>query len=389
MKYLFWAGMVTVLYTYVGYPACLWLRSRVRPKPVKRAPCFPSVSVVMVVRNEEKILQHKLANLAALSYPADRIEFIVVSDGSRDSTEQILQRHALQDERLRVIACAESRGKAAGLNDGISRARGEIILFTDSRQEIEPDALRLLMENFADPAVGCASGELMVGDPTTGECKRGAGLYWSIEKKIRGLEAASGSVVGVTGALYAARRALLVAVPAGTILDDVYLPMHVVRQGSRVVFDDRARAWDALLGEKREFSRKVRTLSGNYQLLQLAPWLLGRANPVRFEFVSHKLMRLVVPLALVVIFLSSLLVPGLFFRAVLLLQIGFYILSLVGILGWAKRGLLARAADAARTFMTLNTAAGFAFVNWIAGRKPAWMLAESEVPTSVEASEIR
>ena len=388
MKYLFWAGMVTVLYTYIGYPACLWLRSRLLPKPVRRAPWFPSVSVVMVVRDEERILPRKLANLTTLTYPSDRIEFIVVSDGSRDSTEQLLERHTLEEPRLRVIACAESRGKAAGLNDGISRAQGDVVLFTDARQAIEADALRLLMENFADPAVGCASGELMLGDPATGECRRGTGLYWSIEKKIRELESASGSVVGATGALYAVRRPLLAEVPAGTILDDVYLPMQVVRQGSRVVFDDRARAWDVCdLGEKREFSRKVRTLSGNYQLLQLSPWLLGRVNPIRFEFVSHKLMRLLVPLALVVILLSSLWLGGLFFRAVLLLQIGFYGLSLLGVLGLVKSGVLARAADAARTFVMLNTAAGLALVNWISRRKTRWKRVERETPATWKASE--
>ncbi len=120
----------------------------------------------------------------------------------------------------------------------------------------------------------------MLGDPQIGESGKGLGLYWRIEKRIRELESASGSVVGATGALYAARRELLTSVPAGTILDDVYLPMQIVRQGKRVVFDERARAWDTPdLGAEREFSRKVRTLSGNYQLVQFAPWLLGGRIP--------------------------------------------------------------------------------------------------------------
>src|SRR5207245_5610917 len=129
-----------------------------------------------------------------------------------------------------------------------------------------------------------------------------------IARRLGELEAAAGSVVGATGAIYAVRRSLLVAVPPETILDDVYIPMHVVRQGARVVFDERARAWDLPdLGTGREFARKVRTLTGNYQLLQLAPWLLGNANPVRFEFVSHKLLRLIVPFAIAAALVSSLL----------------------------------------------------------------------------------
>ena len=105
--------------------------------------------------------------------------------------------------------------------------------------------IRLLMENFADPEVGCVSGALMLGNPESGEAGKGMGLYWRIEKKIRELESESGSVVGATGALYAVRRELLAEVPEGTILDDVYIPMQVVRQGKRVVFEARARAWDS------------------------------------------------------------------------------------------------------------------------------------------------
>src|SRR5207247_9241227 len=143
------------------------------------------------------------------------------------------------------------------------------------------------VEDFAVPAVGCVSGELMLGEPDSGESAQGMGLYWRIEKQIREMESASGSVIGATGAIYAVRRSLLAPIPPETILDDVYIPMNVVRQGSRVIFDPRARAWDLPhLGTGREFARKVRTLSGNYQLLQLAPWMLTSANPVRFEFVS-------------------------------------------------------------------------------------------------------
>ena len=191
----------------------------------------------------------------------------------------------------------------------------------------------LLIENFADPDVGAASGELMLGDPSTGETGKGMGLYWRMEKKIREMESASGSVVGATGAIYCARRELLAAspLPEGTILDDVLLPMQIVRQGYRVIFDSRARAWDSPdLGESREFSRKVRTLSGNYQLLQLAPWLLSSQNGIRFEFISHKLSRLAVPFALLALLIASMFLRQPFYRAALMAQIALYMLSLSG-----------------------------------------------------------
>jgi cellulose synthase/poly-beta-1,6-N-acetylglucosamine synthase-like glycosyltransferase len=252
-------------------------------------------------------------------------------------------------------------------------AQGEIVVFTDARQEIEPGAVRLIVENFADPDVGCVSGELMLGDSNSGESSQGLSLYWRIEKLVRGLEGASGSVVGATGALYAVRSELLTRVPPGTILDDIYLPMQVVRQGKRVILDARARAWDhPNLGTGREFSRKVRTLSGNYQLLQLAPWLLSSRNPIRFEFVSHKLLRLAVPFALAALLAASFVLTGPFYRVMLILQLMFYALSALALGKLVKGGVLARFGDAAGTFVLLNGAAVVALANFVAGRRAAW-----------------
>jgi biofilm PGA synthesis N-glycosyltransferase PgaC len=372
MTWIFWGAIALVAYTYFGYAGWLWLRSRWWRKEVRQGPFSPFVSVVMVVRNEERVLERKLQNLLTLDYPSEKTQLVVVSDGSTDRTEAILHEYA-GNPRVNVVLNQLPRGKASGLNDALELAQGDIVVFTDARQKIEPGALRLLLENFADPQVGCVSGELMLGNPEAGETSVGLGIYWSVEKRIRELEAASGSVVGATGALYAIRRNLLVPLPPDTILDDVYLPMQVVRQGFRVVFDARARAWDSAdLGSGQEFARKVRTLSGNYQLLQLAPWLLTSANPIRFEFVSHKVLRLVVPFALAGILVASLVLRAPLYRLALALQAAFYGFSFLAIVQ-LKRGPLARMADAAFTFVVLNTAAVVAFANFISGRKAAWI----------------
>jgi len=382
MKYVFWISASLVGYSYMGYPVWLWLRSRWSPRPVRRgsggnrdrASAVPAVSALMVVRNEESVIARKLDNLLSLDYPQSKLDVVVVSDGSSDHTRAILTDYA-RDTRVRVLTKPTSQGKAAGLNDAIKLATGDVLLFTDARQQIEPGALSLLIENFADPDVGAASGELMLGDPTTGETGKGMGLYWRVEKKIRELESNSGSVVGATGAIYCARHELLAGspLPEGAILDDVLLPMQVVRQGFRVIFDSRARAWDSPdLGEGREFSRKVRTLSGNYQLLQLAPWLLSSQNGIRFEFISHKLTRLGVPIALLALLIASMFLPQPFYRAVLVAQIALYALSLCALAG-IKIGPLSRIADPARTFVVLNSAAMVAFVNFIMGRKAVWV----------------
>ncbi len=372
MKWVFWMSATFIAYTYLGYPLWLWIRSRWCRQPVRSGPYIPFLSIIMIVRNEEKVLPRKLRNLLDLNYPDESLEIVMVSDGSTDSTNQILSEHTA-NPRVRVILNPQQQGKAAGLNAAMSSVRGEIVVFTDARQQIEPDAIRVLVENFADPEIGCASGELMLGDPETGEAEQGMGVYWRIEKAVRELESAVGSVVGATGAIYGVRRKLLVNVPDEAILDDVYIPMHVVRRGARVIFDPRARAWDSPdQGTAREFTRKVRTLSGNYQLLQLAPWLLTSANPLRFQFVSHKVLRLVVPFALLATLLASFLTPGVFYRGAVILQLAFYTLSFLGLAHFLRRGPLARVADAARTFVLLNTAAAVAFANFAAGRKVAW-----------------
>jgi poly-beta-1,6-N-acetyl-D-glucosamine synthase len=372
MRWVFWGSVFLIGYTYAGYLGWLCLRACFWPWPVLRAQQGqPNISIVMVVRNEERWLEGKMRNLLELKYPQERCQIVVVSDGSTDRTEAILQAHA-DDPRMRLLMNQLGRGKACGLNDAISLATGEVIVFTDVRQKIEAGAVRVLMENFADPEVGCASGALMLGDPDSGEAVKGMGLYWRIEKKIRELESESGSVVGATGALYAVRRELLVSLPEGTILDDVYIPMQVVRQGKRVVFDPRARVWDSPdLGADREFARKVRTLGGNYQLLQFAPWLISGENPVWFEFVSHKMLRLAVPVALVALLVSSIALSSPIYRSALALQAVFYGLSLLAGLRLG-RGPLGSASDAALTFVLLNGAAAVAFVNFLTGRKPVW-----------------
>jgi len=371
MKVAFWIAASLIGYSYFGYPLWLWLRSRWAPRPIRRSTVEPSVSVTMVVRNEEGILNKKVENLLALDYPADKLELVVVSDGSTDRTAEILQSLA-GNPRVRSIIKSEARGKAAGLNDAARAARGEILLLTDARQQLEAKCLRYLVENFADPEVGAASGELMLGDPAGGETGRGMGLYWRVEKEVRELESASGSVVGATGAIYCLRRDLFQSLPEGTILDDVLLPMQVVREGKRVIFDGRARAWDLPdLGGNREFARKVRTLSGNYQLLQLAPWLLSGKNPIRFEFISHKLLRLAVPFALLAVLITSAFLRQPLYRIALIAQVLFYALSLAA-LGGMRVGPLSRIADPARTFVVLNFAAFVAFVNFVTGRKAVW-----------------
>jgi len=370
MKLVFWGAVAFIAYTYLGYPLWLYVRSRWWGRPIRAASIFPQVSILMAVHNEEKALPQKLRNLTELDYPQDRYEIIVISDGSTDATNQVLK--AETQSRLRVLIFLEHQGKAAALNRGIELAQGEILVFTDARQPIDANALKYLVSNFADPEVGCASGELVLADSHGGAAPgAGVGLYWKLEKKIREWEGAARSVVGATGCLYAVRKRLIAPIPAGTILDDVYLPLLVARQGGRVVFESRALAFDRVAAGRREFWRKVRTLVGNYQLVRIAPWLLTRANPVRVEFVCHKLLRLLVPFALGAALVSSLCLKGTLYELALVLQVVFYAMSALTIFR-RRLGIVSRLADVSLAFLLLNMAA-VAFVYFVTGRKTVWI----------------
>lgn len=369
MKPLFWSSLFLIFFTYAGYPICLYLWARFWPRPVRRGSILPSVTILIAVHNEEKDLPPKLQNLAQVDYPADRLQIVVVSDGSTDATSTILT--AWRNPALCAVILPEHGGKATALNQGLAAARGEIIVFADARQTIASDALKNLVANFADPAVGCVSGELIIGQGGAAATE-GVGLYWRMEKKIRYWEGLAGSTVGATGALYAVRKNLISPLPPETILDDVYIPLQVVRQGQRVVFEPLALAFDSLNpNPKQEFRRKLRTLIGNYQLLQLVPWILTRPNPLRLQFVCHKLLRLLVPFALVSMFVSTLWLRTDVYELALVLQLVFY--ALAGLrLSPGKFGIVSRLSDVSLAFLVLNSAAALAFLYFITGKKAIW-----------------
>jgi poly-beta-1,6-N-acetyl-D-glucosamine synthase len=369
MRALFWLSLLLIAYTYFGYAVLLWLEVRFRARPIVKRYATPSVSIIMAVRNEEANLPMKLENLRMLDYPKNRLQVVVVSDGSTDGTTSMLLERT--SEVIPVIL-ESSRGKGAALNEAVRLAQGEILVFLDARQMVDSDAVSELTACFEDHEVGAVSGELLLETLTGALSEEGLGIYWKIEKMVRKLESASGSVVGVTGAIYAIRRELYIEIPVGAILDDVFIPMHVARLGKRVVFQPSAVARDRIFDKKgKEFARKVRTLTGNYQLLRLAPWLLSSGNPLLFRFVSHKLLRLLVPFLLVLVLVSSAMGSGGFYNGVFWLQLIFYLLAGVGVLSPSAKRF--KPVAIASTFVMLNAAAALAFYNFIVGRREVWV----------------
>ncbi len=354
MRVIFWSAAVFTGYVYVGYPALLYVWTRLRSRRDAVPPAgneVPGISIVIAARNEAHRLAARIENLMSADYPANRRQIIVVSDGSTDGTERTLQRFG---DAVAFVA-VPAGGKALALNAGVAAARHEVLVFADARQRFAPDALRELVAPLADAAVGGVTGELVLDCELTdrrhaardrrlsaradGIDRRqaastigvGVGAYWRYEKALRRMESAVGSTLGATGAIYALRRALWKPLAAGTMLDDVLAPMRAVLAGRRVVFNPRARAFDAASRDAdAEHARKVRTLAGNFQILWLEPRLLAPwANPVWLQYMSHKVGRLFVPYALIASFASSLaLAPAhAFYGACLALQCAFYLLA--------------------------------------------------------------
>ncbi len=369
MKLAFWICLALTAYAYFGYAIWLWLIVHVHKRPVLQQPITPAVSIIIAARNEERNLPRKLENLQQLSYPKDRIQIIVVSDGSTDRTSQILRE---QSPLVVPVILDESHGKASALNAAVRHATGEVLVFMDTRQTIDANAVSELAACFADPAIGAVSGELVLESASDAPQNDALGIYWQIEKVVRKLESESGSVVGVTGAIYAIRRELYTDIPPGTLLDDVFVPMNVARAGRRVVFQPTAIARDRIFNEKgKEFSRKVRTLTGNYQLLKLSPWLLSPANPLLFRFISHKLLRLAVPFFLTIMLIASGTAGGPVYATLFWLQVLFYALAVVGEFSAFARRL--KPVAIANTFVMLNVAASVAFYNFLTGRSRVWV----------------
>jgi cellulose synthase/poly-beta-1,6-N-acetylglucosamine synthase-like glycosyltransferase len=366
----FWLSATVTAYTYVGYPVLIALLARFRPAVTgPHLYSTPPLTVIIAARDEEDCIEAKIRSCLALDYPSEQLEILVVSDGSRDRTEAIVSGFA--DRGVRLLRLPEPRGKAGALNAAVPEARGEILLFTDASEEIDPDAAREIAARLSDPQIGAASGELHLDSPGGGTS--GVGLYWRYEKLIRKSESRFDSTVGVTGGLYGLRRELFSPLDPRTILDDVAIPMNVVLAGYRVVFEPRARALDTIAGgTRREYVRKRRTLAGNYQLLWLHPELLhpGR-NRLFWQLLSHKVGRLAVPWCLLVALVSSAALAASgspLYRAALALQTAFYLLAIIGVVPAVGK---VRGMRLPYTFVVLNLAAVGGLIAFLRGRAGA------------------
>jgi len=330
IKFVFWLSISVIFYTYIGYPLLITFLAKRRKRAfVPKLREYPKVSVIIPVYNEEDVLERKINNCLNVDYPYEKIEVLVGSDGSTDRTNDIIM--SFRDERIKYIISKARHGKPTTINKLVDLAEGKILFFTDARQMIEKEALKTLVRNFRNPKIGSVSGEL-VYERKRSITARSITKYWDYEKHIREMESKVYSMIGATGAIFACRKDLFETLPEDIILDDVYTPLQIVSKGFRAIFDREARAYDVHAEiPHEEYKRKVRTLSGNYQIFFKMPHMLNPfKSKLALQIISHKLLRVLAPFFMLLLFFSNFaLATKSFYDIIFMAQGIFYIMAII------------------------------------------------------------
>ncbi len=332
MESVFFGSVFLIGFAYFGYPLTLVAIDWVRGRKVQTGTALPQVSFVVTVHNEERRIQAKLDNILSLDYPRNRLQIIVSSDGSTDRTNDLVRSYG--DRGVELLQWEERRGKENAQKDAIKGATGEVLVFSDVATTMEPAGLRQLVASFADPTVGCVSSEDRLvgrGGETSGE-----GLYVRYEMWLRSLESRVGSLVGLSGSLFAARRTVC-ADFSGEMQSDFRTVFNSVKLGLRGISEPRAVGiYQDTADPKREWERKIRTVVRGLTVFFRHAELL---NPFRYGLFSyqlfcHKLLRWLVPLWLILALISNVVLANssIVYAALLAVQLSLYALGLIGLL---------------------------------------------------------
>jgi len=356
-----------IFYALFGYPLLLgWLARRAN-NPVRKDDKLRTVSLIICVYNGEKFLARKLQTILDLNYPRELIEILVVSDGSTDGTDEVAR--TFQSEGVKLLRVPHG-GKPEALNVAVPQTSGEIIVFTDVRQTLDPDCLRNLIANFGDPKVGAVSAELRVVSEQTHE-EFYTDLYWRYELWIRKQMMRIDSSFGCSGAFYGLLRHLWKPFPPNLLLDDAYLPLTAFFRGYRVVYEPTAKIFDFPTTLDSEFERKVRRQAGLYQLLKFLPELFSSRNRMRLHFLSGKYGRVVVPYCLILMALATFGLPPYWRAAATIAQVAFYGLAALDAILPANFPLK-RLTSPFRTFVVLMACSLFGVKVFFVPPKSLW-----------------
>ena len=385
LKILFWATLLIVFYTYIGYGILLYIIIRLKRlfkgKPSKAVlpsdDDLPTITLMICAYNEEDVVAEKMANTLALDYPRSKFRIMWVTDGSNDRTNELLQAYPEVD----IVFSPERRGKTAALKHGLRELKTRYVAFTDANTMINPGALREIVRLFMDPTVGCVSGEKRVAARQAGAmAAEGEGLYWRYESTLKKWDSELYSAMGAAGELYAIDPTLVRDVPDEALLDDFMMSMYIVEAGRRIAYTPDAYALEYGSADIHEESKRKRRIAAGG--LQSIWWLRSMLNPlhqplVAFQYISHRVLRWsVTPVCLVILLIVNILLvalgAGTFYTVALLLQVAFYLMAFAG--WWLDRqGRKNKLLYTAYyfVFMNLNVFRGMAYLR-THGKSGAW-----------------
>ena len=344
LKILFWAMLLIVFYTYIGYGLLLYIIIRLKRLLTGGKPCeavlssdddMPTMTMMICAYNEEDVVEEKMRNTLALKYPKDKLQIMWVTDGSNDRTNELLANYP----EVQIVFSPERRGKTAALKHGLKEVRTDYVTFTDANTMINPDALYEIVRQFMDPTVGCVSGEKRVAAKTEGEmAAEGEGLYWRYESTLKKWDSELYSTMGAAGELYAINPKLCHDVPDEALLDDFMMSMYIVDDGKRIAYTPKAYALEyGSANIYEESKRKRRIAAGGLQSIW---WLRHMLNPFRqplvaFQYISHRVLRWsITPIALVILLIVSIILTalgaGMVYTNLLVLQLLFYLMAFSG-----------------------------------------------------------
>ena len=377
LKILFWAMLLIVFYTYLGYGILLYIILRLkrlfagapRKAVVPADEQLPTITLLICAYNEEDVVAEKMANTLAIDYPREKFRIMWVTDGSTDRTNELLKAYPEVD----IVFSPERRGKSAALKHGLQELKTRYVAFTDANTMINPGAMKEIARLFTDPTVGCVSGEKRVAARKEGQmAAEGEGLYWRYESTLKRWDSELFSAMGAAGELYAIDPQLVREVPDNALLDDFMMSMFVVQDGKRIAYTPDAYAQEyGSANIFEESKRKRRIAAGGLQSIW---WLRSLLNPIKyplvsFQYISHRVLRWsVTPIAMVILLginvLLSVMRAGSFFDLMLAAQILFYLGAFAGWL-LARHGVKNKLLYTAYyfVFMNLNVFRGMAYLH--------------------------
>lgn len=336
----FWISIFLIFYTFFGYGILLYILIRIKRllMPLKREKYvydgLPDCTLIVAAYNEASFIEEKIANTLSLDYPAGKLQFIFVTDGSTDGTPELISKYA----QIRLLHAPERKGKISAVHRAIEQADTELIVFTDANTFLNKDALTLICRHYADPKVGAVAGEKRVMIEDEADATAGEGFYWKYESKLKAWDSELYSVVGAAGELFSIRKELYEPVPADSVLDDFMISMRIAEKGFVIMYEPEAYAMETSSANiTEELKRKIRIAAGG---IQSVLWLSPLLNPFKypllsFQYISHRVLRwTITPILMIAVFIMNIymVLSGTsgFYSFLLIAQVLFYVSAYLG-----------------------------------------------------------